>query len=252
METSGWDIALSISTVVLAVATVALAAAAIVAGIVAVRELREVKTATKQTGKLADVDIRRRRAEVSQYALRRFMGLYDQQHPVMLGAARAVTAEREAARTDPNQVIVRCRIPELLTEQAITSHDTSDDMLDALQNCLDGLEEIGLGVELGVYDKYVLYHGAFSRIDQLVDWGRPYIELSRKGKIPHRDAQHTAFEQCLALQRRLREIREEGAPTKLAGALDEGSAEEESGEAAERPDPHEIAKGHRKRLGAKG
>jgi hypothetical protein len=215
METSGWDIALSVSTVVLAVATVVLAVAAVWAARIAVDELRA-KTA------LADADVRRRRAEGSHQALLRFMEFYDTNHAELLSAARAVTKEREDAHTDSSTTVKRCRISELLGEDFLGSGKTSEEALNAIQNCLDRLEEIAVGVELGVYDPYVLYHGASSRIRQLIEWSGPYIAFSRKGKIPHRDPQPTAFTNVMRLDKRLSDIENAGAPTKLAGALEDG------------------------------
>jgi hypothetical protein len=215
METSGWDIALSISTVGLALATIVLAAAAVYAARVAVHEVR-------QTRVLADVDTRRRRAEASQEALRRFMTVYDREHETMLAAARAVTKQREEAAGDGHGGIQRCRIPDLLSEEHILGRQTPEVVLNALQACLDALEEIGVGVELGVYDRYVLYHGAFNRIHQLIEWSRPFIKMSHEGRIPHRPAQHTAFQQVERLDEHLLAIQKAGSPARLAGALEDG------------------------------
>lgn len=222
--TSPWDVTLAISTAVLALATVALAIAAVWAGVVALRELKHSQAiaiqgheALEQAARLADADTRRRRAEVSHAALRRFMKVHSEQHVVMLTAARAVTAKRiEANGGDPLR-IDRCSIEELLK-----TPKAPEPAVNALQECLDALEEVAVGIELGVYDVYVIYHGAAGTIRQLLQEGREHIKRTHRGEVPHRPAQPTAYKQALKLvDERFVAIEQEGAPTRLAGALED-------------------------------
>ena len=237
-----WDAVLSVSTALLALATIVLAVAAVWAAIVALSGLGESRksldaarlsleaqqrTLEAQQGileqsrqvadynrRLAEADNQRRRAEASHAALRRYMATYDEQQPIMLVEARKVTAKR-MEKLQSGDEVERCTITELLAQAKppeVAEH--------ALQRCLDRLEEIAMGVRLGIYDEYVIYHGAQSKITQNFEQGESWIRRARIGRIEHREGQPTAYEHVEWLVRtRFAEIKQEGAPTRLAGAL---------------------------------
>lgn len=240
MDASTVNLWLMIGTLLTAFGTLALAAIAGIAAKVALRELRntskQIETANGQlkltaeqaalateqleySKNLAEKTVSRQRAELTHTAIRRFSKIFDQKNPVMLTAARKITKDREQNRN--GQRVLRCQIPDLFTREMIIEDATPEEALDALQSCLDCLEELAVGVELGVYDDMVVFHNAHNVIRRLVEWAKPFIKLLHEGGIRQRIKQPTAYSMLLRLDARLAEIGKEGAPTKLAGALED-------------------------------
>lgn len=210
---------IAVGTVLTAAGTIALALIAAITAKIAVREL-------KQSKNLADAAVRRQRAEVTQAAVRRFIKLYNVQHQVMLTEARNITQNREKIiprykRTGKDADFARCRINDLFTSELIKAGRTPEPALNALQACLDSLEELGVGVEMRVYDERVIYHTIRSTVSLLVSWSQHFINLQRQGGLENRGAQPSAYEMLHLLEKRLIRIADEGAPTKLTGALDD-------------------------------
>lgn len=233
MDSSSVNTLIVVGTLLTALGTIALAAIAWIAAKFALSELklanRQLKlsaeqaalatTQLEQSRELADAAVRRQRAEVTHTAIRRFIKQYAEQHLLMLAEARKITAKREDSSSGGD--FVRCRISDLFEADEIKAGRTPDIALNALQSCLDSLEELAVGVELQVYDPYVVYHSIYSTIHRLVDWSEHFINLQRQGGVPNRAAQESAYKMLHLLDIRLTSIASEGAPTKLAGALDD-------------------------------
>lgn len=210
---------IAVGTVLTAAGTIALAFIAAITAIIALREL-------KQSKKLADAAVRRQRAEVTQAAVRRFIKLYNVQHQVMLTEARKITQNREKIiprykRTGKDADFARCRVSDLFTAEFIRAGHAPEAALNALQACLDSLEELAVGVEMRVYDERVIYHTIKSSVLRLVSWSQHFINLQRQGGLENRDAQPSAYKMLHLLEKRLIRIEAEGEPTKLTGALDD-------------------------------
>ena len=143
----------------------------------------------------------------------RYKAEHDLHWQVMLTCARAVTARRAKARSTDDPPIQRCTIVELLG-----MNDCPDEATQALLHLLDSVEEIGVGVRMGVLDKHLIYQALRTRLVQVVNTGAPCIAQIRKGRLSHRDASFSAYTNAEWLASEL-EALDPRPPDKLDGAL---------------------------------
>lgn len=232
METSGWEVTLAVATILLAMATAALvivggwaAKAGALAARAALQELRDTREAVRiaqdqltTSRRIAAKDTERRRAEKTLAAVRRFMDTHMREYDAMLQAARTITRERELAAD--GKAFKRYSVKELFTLE--DDHVPPDDAVHALKRILDVMEEIAVGVRLHVYDVNIVYHVARSRMRLTFDQGRKFIEDVRLGQASNHQVQASAWEHLeILVTEDFPAIEKAGAPTKLAGALDE-------------------------------
>lgn len=233
MESSTVDLWIMGSSIAMAAGTVSLA---IIAGIAAKIALREFKNASNQlklsaeqaslsaehleySKDLEKKRVSRQRAEVTHLALSRFTKLYYRNHEIMLAEAQKITATREA---DPNQrPLIRCQISDLFSRERLLAEATPKEVMDALLSSANCIEELGVGVSVGVYDKFVIYHLANDVIRNVSIWSAPFISLLHDGNLPRSPKQPSAYSMLIRLSETLAEIDKKDDPPKLAGALED-------------------------------
>lgn len=218
MDASTVDFWIMIGTLVMAFATLVLATAAIWAATVAIKQLKAASSQIEQSKNLADAAVQRQRAEITHSAVRRFMKLYEDKNDVMIEELQKFV---DGKSRDADNAQRSYSFEDIFVTKKAILEDAPPKALEALRTCLDCLEELAVGVELRVYDEYVIYHAVHKTIARMRELAKDYITLQRDGGLPHHRAQPTAYIMLDLLCARLVKIGTEGAPSTLAGSLSE-------------------------------
>lgn len=179
-------------TLALAVATLALVVAT----------WRAASAARTQLTLSAEVDAKtaqRRRAENSAAAIRRYVTTSTAFDELILPILRE-DSERRLQLHDSDAALAGT--PFVRTSKKAYIDGDVDDLdsptgrkvTDALRHTLDAVEELAVGVRLGVYDAYVVYNGVRTNIVGLYDVSRTHIYKARQTRELRHEPSPTAYE----------------------------------------------------------
>lgn len=233
MDASTVNIWIMIGTLLTAVGTLLLAAIAWIAARIALRDLRHASDQLRLSAENAAVSaenlefqmllskrrIERQRAEVTHAAISRFSKLYYRNRNIMLNEVKRIIEQYESdtgKRPDPSP-----KISDLFTRERLKRGATPKEVTNALQSTLNCLEEIGVGVSLGVYDKHVVYHLVNDIVRSCSTLSESYISLIHEGNLPGTAKQPSAYEMFLLLSKILSDLEKKGDVPKLLGALED-------------------------------
>lgn len=153
----------------------------------------------RTTAELDSKSAQRRRAENSAAAVRRYLKVSAAFDDVILPAIRADSARRlELYRADPglaSSEFIRTNKKAYLDRPLPVPLDDERRLVtDALRHTLDAVEELAMGVRLGMYDPYVVYNGVRTNLVSLYSDARTHIYRARYTTELRHSPSRTAYE----------------------------------------------------------
>lgn len=165
------------------------------------------------TKKIAAETASRRRAESTFRALNRAFDSIDGSQSKLLSIVRSMNEGRDR----PNYYT----ISELLSRKSLRSEVASLEFREIAVEILNSLENLSVGVELRVYDEYVIYHISGERILEFYKRNADFIEFCRQGHMHDGVPQSGVYRSFDNLIEVFAKIKRQDAPSRLAGALED-------------------------------